>query len=174
MKSQGFTLIEILIVITLVGIIIAIAVPNYNDTLIKARIEKQTKELHATIMTARLTAMQNKQPVAIYLGPNQYVYKVYTSADYNSLYNLAHTGFRTVNTTDFPYVLKLKDESGTTLNTLDVTSDRVLFDTRGFAVTERTLVVTPLKFSGGDDCIVVHTSRTNIGRMENASTCRTR
>ncbi len=169
MKTYGFTLVEVLIVIALIGIILSIAVPNYNDTMKKAQIEKQTKELHSIIVTARLSAMQNKQPGAIFLGSNSYVYRVYTSLNYP-----ISTGFKTIKTDSFPFVL-FKNPSGTTiLNPLDVSTDNITFDTRGFTNNDMTLVVTPLKYSGGDDCIVVHTSRTNVGRMENASSCTTR
>ena len=176
MKTRGFTLIEVLIVIALIGIILAIAVPDYNSTMTKTKIESQTKELHSTIMNARLSAMQNKQPVAILLGPNQYTYNVYTTLDYTALYTTPPTCLRQVpsNSASFPFELKKKPSSGTTLTTLDITSDKIIFDARGFTNNNVTLVVTPVKYSGGDDCIVVHTARTNIGRMENATTCRTR
>lgn len=176
MKSRGFTLIEILIVITLIGILLSIAIPNYNETMLKTKIEKQTKELHSTIMNARLSAIQNKQPVAIMLGPNQYKYNVYTSSDYNNLYNTSTppTGFRTVNTNSFPYVLMKTPSSGTALGSLDITSDKIIFDNRGFTTNNMTLVVTPVQYSGGDNCIVVSTARTNIGRMDNVSSCRAR
>ena len=60
MKNHGFSLIELLIVIALIGILLAIAVPNYNETMTKTKIEAQTKELHSAITNARLAALQNK------------------------------------------------------------------------------------------------------------------
>jgi prepilin-type N-terminal cleavage/methylation domain-containing protein len=170
MKNRGFTLIEILVVITIMGIILMIAVPNYNETMTKSKIEKQTKELHSLIVSARLAAMQTKRPGAIFLGPQQCIHRVYTSVIYPT-----STVFKVVDNTTFPFVMKRKATTGTTLNDLDVTSDNITFDTRGFTdIDKTTLVVTPLKYSGGNDCVVIYTSRTNIGRMENASTCSVR
>jgi prepilin-type N-terminal cleavage/methylation domain-containing protein len=181
MEKRGFSLIELLIVIALIGILLAIAVPNYRDTMTKSKIEKQTKELHSIIMGARLSAMQNRQPVALFLGPTLCVYQVYTSLDYGLFNNNSPpTGLRAPGkTTVFPYAMSQKPP-GTTMVNLNVANDYVSFDHRGFAIglpstdNQMTLVVNPLKSYGGDNCIVVSTSRTNIGRMENASTCRTR
>jgi prepilin-type N-terminal cleavage/methylation domain-containing protein len=169
MKNRGFTLIEILVVITIMGIILMIAVPNYNETMTKSKIEKQTKELHSLIVSARLAAMQTKRPGAIFLGPQQCIHRVYTSVIYPT-----STVFKVVDNTTFPFVMKKRPTTGTTLADLDVTSDNITFDTRGFTNNFMTLVVTPLKYSGGNNCVVIHTSRTNIGRMENASTCSVR
>jgi prepilin-type N-terminal cleavage/methylation domain-containing protein len=170
MKNRGFSIVELVMVIAIIGIILAIAVPNYNDMLTKQKIEKQTKELHSTIVNARLTAMQTKQPAALFLGPNAYTFLVYTSANYP-----ASTGSRTVRTVALPFEVKKK--SGATLNTLDISSDNITFDSRGltrFPNNNMTLVVTPVRYNDVDNCIVVHTVRTNIGRMENVSSCSMR
>jgi prepilin-type N-terminal cleavage/methylation domain-containing protein len=165
MDNRGLTLIEVIIVIAIIGILMAIAIPNYHEMQTKAAIEKQTRELHSSIMSARLAAMQTKQPGALFFGPDQYIYRVYTSANYP-----VSTGSKIVNNVKLPYQIK----KGTSLTAFDIANDEIAFDTRGFTSNNMTLVVTPVKYGGGDNCIVVHTSRTNIGRMDNASKCATR
>ena len=165
MDNRGFTFLEVISVIAIIGILMAIAIPNYNEMQTKAAIEKQTRELHASIVSARLTAMQTKQPGALFLGPKQYIYRVYTSANYP-----VSTGSKIVNNVNLPYEVR----KGTSLAVLDIAGVEIAFDTRGFTNNNMTLVITPVKYGGGDNCIVVHTARTNIGRMDNATKCATR
>jgi prepilin-type N-terminal cleavage/methylation domain-containing protein len=162
MVNRGFTLIEILIVVAIMGIIIAVAIPNYNSMMSKARIEAQTRELYSSIAAARLYAMQTKQPTRLYLGPNQTVFKAYTSVN-----DSIASAWKTVNTSGLQYAIT-KINTSTPLN---VASDVIEFDVRGFTDNWMTLVVTPVAYGGGKNCIVVHIARTNIGRMDDASTC---
>ena len=169
MKNHGFSLIELLIVIALIGILLAIAVPNYNETMTKTKIEAQTKELHSASTNARLAALQNKQLSSIKLSPTSYVFGVYTGSDYST-----PSGFKEVTTVSLPFVIQKKVGGGLG----DISGYSIDFDTRGFTIdpfkNNMTIVVTPVKYGGGDNCIVVYTTRTNIGRMDDASTCTTR
>ena len=44
-RNQGFTLIEVMIVVVIVGILTAIAIPNYSDYVIRSRIIRATTGL---------------------------------------------------------------------------------------------------------------------------------
>ena len=46
-QTAGFTLIELMLAVTIVGVLASLAVPNYIDFLEKARVAKAISELHA-------------------------------------------------------------------------------------------------------------------------------
>ena len=156
-------MVEVMIVIAIIAIILSVAILNFKDMKGKADTEKQTLQLQSDITNVRLNAMQNKQRSAMLFDPYQYIYKTYTSA---AEPDAAGT---TVSSPSYRFEVRKKAGSGT-LNALN--KDRIEFDSRGYTNNAITLVVTPVTYSGGLDCIEVQTARTSIGRMENVSTCR--
>ena len=164
MKRHGFTLVEVLLVIVVMAIVLTIATLNFPSMLGKANTEKQAGEILSKITTTRLNAMQKKQRSLLMLGPNQFTYKTYSS-DNDGVGT-------TVNTTSYFSEIKRKNAINGTLTTLNIASDRIEFDSRGFTNNTTTLVVTPVTYGGGLNCIVVQMARTSIGRMVDALTCQ--
>lgn len=56
----GFTLIELMIIIALVGIIAAIAIPNFSQFINKNRTQSLNNEMLALVQYARTTAVEQK------------------------------------------------------------------------------------------------------------------
>jgi len=68
----GFTLLEIMIVIAIVGIIVMIAVGNFRGLMEKYRVEDETKQMFADLMDARGRAMQRNRVFHVQITNNGY------------------------------------------------------------------------------------------------------
>jgi prepilin-type N-terminal cleavage/methylation domain-containing protein len=66
-SARGFSLIEAMVVVALLGIIAAIAVPNFLPELRKANVENSAESVAAFIGRARLEAMTSKRCVRVWI-----------------------------------------------------------------------------------------------------------
>lgn len=64
-RSGGFTLVEMMIVISLVAIIMAIAVPSFRDASLGSQLRATANELVASAMLARSEAIKRNAPVTM-------------------------------------------------------------------------------------------------------------
>ncbi|MDX2368648.1 MAG: GspH/FimT family pseudopilin [Colwellia sp.] len=62
---KGFTLIELMVSITITAILTAIAVPSFNAFLSQMRVDKEISVLHRLLFTARNAAINNAFPVTV-------------------------------------------------------------------------------------------------------------
>lgn len=62
---QGFTLIELMVVVTLVAVLSAIAVPSFRDLLLNQRLAASTSEFVAALSMARAEALKRSQTVTL-------------------------------------------------------------------------------------------------------------
>ncbi|MBU2707413.1 GspH/FimT family pseudopilin [Zooshikella marina] len=64
-KNNGFTLIELLVTVTVLGIILAIAVPSFDAMIRNYRLQSATSQLVDSINLARNTALSSNQVITI-------------------------------------------------------------------------------------------------------------
>ncbi len=55
--TKGFTIIELLVAITIAGVLSAIAMPSLNDILVRMRVDNEVNEMHRLLLTARNSAI---------------------------------------------------------------------------------------------------------------------
>lgn len=79
MNSQGFSLVELLVVMLLMGIMGTIATLNWQEMKVKSDTETQAKTLYADLASIRLQALYGKRARTVRID-NQ-VFKVYSSTD---------------------------------------------------------------------------------------------
>lgn len=63
--QSGFTLVELVIVMVMLAILTAIALPSFNDTLVRNRLAAQNNELVAAINLARTLAVQARAQAGV-------------------------------------------------------------------------------------------------------------
>ncbi|MCI5222095.1 MAG: prepilin-type N-terminal cleavage/methylation domain-containing protein [Candidatus Electrothrix sp. AR4] len=62
-KSSGFSFVELMVVIALVGILSAIGLPNFLAGLPEKRLKGATRNMFSDLQKARLLAVKNNEPV---------------------------------------------------------------------------------------------------------------
>ncbi|WP_460595607.1 prepilin-type N-terminal cleavage/methylation domain-containing protein [Geomonas sp. Red276] len=78
-RSDGFTLLELVIVITIAGILLAIVTMNFNSMNKKYQIESQVKQMQADVDNIRIKAVTTKKRYTVTVNPTGYAFRCYSS-----------------------------------------------------------------------------------------------
>lgn len=81
-KHSGFTTVELLVVIALIGIIAAIAVPNFISWLPNYRLRSATHDLYSNFQKAKLTAVKRNTNCAVRFDDTGYMVFVDDNEDF--------------------------------------------------------------------------------------------
>jgi len=71
-SDSGFTMIELLVIIAISGILLAMAVPSFMDSLARRRLEGVANELSADLQYTRTQAVSNNVPVSLVTSAHGY------------------------------------------------------------------------------------------------------
>lgn len=158
--QAGFSLVELVVVIAILGILFTIGTLNFHQWQLKNQIDRETRELYTDINTARLNAIHTKKRHSVLFNPTNYVLKNYSTEGEPT------SSGTTLAAKTVPHQLT-KIVSG---SSQALAGENIIYDTRGFIYNGIGLTVAVNPFnSGGYDCIVLSEGRTNMGKMTNGS-----
>ena len=64
-KCNGFTLVELMVSVSILSILAIVAIPNFSSFIVKMRVDSQISQLHRLLLTARNTAINSSYPVVV-------------------------------------------------------------------------------------------------------------
>ncbi len=82
--EKGFTLVELIIVMAIMAIISAIAVPNYKAFMTQRRLNGAAREVMSSLMEARMKAVSINQRVKVSFE-SDHEYEMWNDADSNGI-----------------------------------------------------------------------------------------
>lgn len=152
MNSRGFTLIEILVVIAIIGILSAIGALNFNAWLKKNLVERYVKELYADVQGARMNAIYTKARQGVEFAAQQVTFKSFSSE--------SDAAGRVVSTKPLPMVISL--------NWTSANSNRIEFNTSGIMSNP---IIKVICFTNTEDApydaVIITPVLTNMGKVTN-------
>lgn len=151
-NHSGFTLIEVVVVVVLIGVILTIVTLNFQRLREKYTVESDVKEIYSILMKARNDASKTNISQLVRLNANQLVTGPDAASD--------GTFDGSTASTDYP---RFNMNCGAN----PCVNNQVIFDRRGLANVGLTIRITD--FSSGTtpvmDCIAISATRINIGKM---------
>ena len=79
--ARGFTLIELIVVIALIAILTAIAVPSYQTFMVRSRLKGAARQVMSDLMNARMMAVSLNQKVKVHVESDGHTYKIWSDAN---------------------------------------------------------------------------------------------
>lgn len=154
----GFTLVEILITIAILGILVVLAVGNFGGMNEKYKVEAETKQLYADLMDARGRAMQRNRVSFVQI--NSADYKTYEDT------STAPDGDRALQTGNDTLIASTTVRHGiSTVNLVGDTNFTFSFNRNGIATVAGTGTIHLASQAQPDyDCITIKPTRIKMGQ----------
>lgn len=163
-SNSGFTLIELMVVVIIVGILAGLSVFSYRDFVKKNEINNQIRALYSDLIKLRLMAMRTNKTTFMELTSDNYIGYVDTNEDdildagIDAIVLQANKNPDVLFTPHGQFVHPISYNGGGYLS----------FNSRGFTNTPITVCI----FSNVNptyDCIKVSKTKINMGKIKNQS-----
>ena len=73
LKTEGFTIIELMITVAVVGVLAAVALPSFNYTIKNNRVKTTASDLHTSLLLARSEAIKRNADVTVTINSSGWV-----------------------------------------------------------------------------------------------------
>ena len=73
LKTEGFTIIELMITVAVVGVLAAVALPSFNYTIKNSRVKTTASDLHSSLLYARSEAIKRNADVTVTVNSSGWV-----------------------------------------------------------------------------------------------------
>ncbi len=156
MRQNGFTVIEMLLVLIIAGILLSVAAIQFNRWTEKYNIESQVKQMYADLMEARIRAMGSNRFRFVTLGATNY--SIYDDTNYDGVLETA---------TD---TLVLQQSLKNQITMIPATITQISFDQDGLAVVNTAIYVANNTVGAVYDCVSVTQTKIGMGKM-NGTNC---
>ncbi|MBI5408373.1 MAG: type II secretion system protein [Nitrospirae bacterium] len=158
MNNKGMTLIELVIVITIIGILAGALAFSFQSWMSGYNTESQIKQLHGDLMDARTRTKNRNRMHFVDLTAAQYT--VYEDTD------PAPDGDGTPNPANDTLVFQKSLNASYPITWSDPSDTRIEFDTKGLSNDDKTICNNTAFDAEADyDCIVITATRIKMGRL---------
>jgi type IV fimbrial biogenesis protein FimT len=134
-ESSGFGLLELVVVVSIIAILVALALPSFSSTMRNNRVSAQTNDLLSAINLARNEAITRSRPVTVCAADTSSGAPAECGSDWNKGWIVATDTAAASDDPEIEDVLKIWTSTGDNELTASNSSTFIRFDSRGQATT---------------------------------------